>query len=562
MGTTGAAPAPDPGASRKRKQTSVTPGFAGASPTPLDTLFILFASVFLLLLLLWILYGDRYGHLPGWVEDSVKGIWSKVIVGAGAAGTLALRKWLYKSTPSPNYLLWIPGITILLIGTLFLVKQVMPAPPPTPTTASTHYHLPIRFSAEPLQADNALNTSDAREISFRPQDAKRPIYIPLDKPEELGLYSYDDVNVPDSGEFKAEIIHRAILSHLVNTALDSREYLLCIKNNPKKPFPSSFSSDSTKPMLKLACSKDPKTGEKRCLSVDQGPGYLMSCDDIAENRGLLPVVYAASAEQAREPRWVVPSLDTLDKMTDRERVGYTRFYVSFTPAGQAASADQYYYVVRVNDKTIFIDGFSPEKFIYPLQKGTTNWISFGLENLNFTGQYEGFEKLQLTIVFLNGESEVYRQELQRNYVALRDAPEVTIDSPIGAFHWNGKYVVPKNEDKYEVLLASANCGDPVQRECIDRTMNAKVHFDQGGLKFNDKPIVMVVRPPLRIPPSYGLALGQIQPTSQVQFTFSEDEAKRLCHWALEQRGKSAAGNLIQSNLRIYEVATKGYSPCN
>jgi len=290
----------------------------------------------------------------------------------------------------------------------------------------------------------------------------------------------------------------------------------------------------------------------------------MDCSASAQqHRGIRPVVYAAAPnEQPREPGWVVPSLETLEKMTDRERVGYTRFYVSFTPAGEAATADHYYYILRVNEKPIYVDGFLPDRTVYPLAQGSTNWISFALENLNFTGQYEGYEKLRMEVIFLKGENVVYRQQLARDYIALRPAPEVTIDSPIGAFHWSGEYVAPKNENKYEILLASANCGDPVQQECIDRTMRAKTQFDSAGLRFDGREILMVVRPPLRIPPSYGLALGVEQPTKQVQFTFNADEAAQLCHWAVQQIGTSAAGNLIQPNLRRYEVATRGYSPCN
>ena len=564
MTVNGAAqPARDPGSPPKPKRTPANRGITGANPTPLDSLFILFASVFLLLLLLWIasqLAGrDLFTQLPPWVNDVVKGIWSKVIVGTGTAGTLALRKWLYKSTPSPNYLLWIPGFTIFFMLALFLVKLLVPAlPEPT-----THFRLPIRFSAKPLQAD--LTTSDTKEISIRrtlPKKDLRPIYIPLDQPEEKGLYSYE-VDVPGSGEFQAEIMHRAVQSRLVASAVHDYEYLLCIKNNPKKPFPANLSTESPNPLIQLSCSKDPNSDDTKCLSVGGGPGYLMSCDDVAQNAGPLPAVYAAEpSEQARKPGWVVPSLETLDKMTDRERVGYTRFYVSFTPTGQAAAADRYYYILRVNDKPIYVDGFLPEKIIYPLQKGATNWISFALENLNFTGQNEGYEKLHLDIVFLRGEDEIYRQEFGRDYVALRSAPEVTKDSPVGTFRWTGEYVAPKNENKYEVMLASSNCSDPSDRGCVDRAMNAKTKFDQAGLKFNGQPIVMVVRPPLRIPPSYGLTLGVVQPTSQVQFTFNAEEAAQVCHWAMQQIGTSAAGNLIQPNLRRYEVATRGYSPCN
>ncbi len=556
---------PEPG----RRVPPRRPAADSNKPTPLDTLFIVFVSAFLLLLLLWIagqLAGrDLFTELPGWMKSAVNGIWSKVLLGAGSAGALALRKWMYGSRPSPNYLLWIPAFMIFFAVALFLLKQVVRVAPVPPTT---HYHLPIQFSAKPLEAD--LKTLDNKEVSFwlrAPEKADGPIYIPLAKPEDAGLYSYA-IDVPSAGMFEAEVVHRAVQSALVPSALHDYEYLLCVKDNPNKPFPADFSPESSGTLLRLSCSKDTKSSDGKCTSTDGGKGYLMSCDDplaasVALDTGLLPLAYADTPPaHGRDEGWVVPSLQTLDKMTDRERVGYTRFTVKFDATGAAVTAEHYYYSLRVNDKPIYVDGFSPDKFTYPLQKGTANWIGFGLENLNFTGQYEGYEKLELEIVFLDNSGTVAsRQPLQRDYIALRDAPEVIKSSPLGTFTWTGAYVPPKNENKYEILLASANCGTPVERECIDRTMNAKTQFDKSGLKYDDKSVVMVVRPPLRIPPSYGLALGLIQPTSQVQFTFSAEEAAQVCSWAGEQIGKSKGGNLIQPNLRRYEVATRGYSPC-
>ena len=293
-----------------------------------------------------------------------------------------------------------------------------------------------------------------------------------------------------------------------------------------------------------------------CLPGHDDPGYVVSCDKHSvTSEWMVPLAFAdAPAPQLREAGWVVPSLETLEKMTDRDRVGFTRFDVIFTPNETLVGASRYYFMLRVNGQPVYINGLLPERIHYPLEMGKTNTISFALENLNFTGQYDGYEKLQLSVIFQHDDRLVRRQDLERNYVALRDAPDVVLPSESGTFRWKGTYIVPKNENKYEVLLASSGAE-------VSPAMAAKTRFDEAKLTFKEQPVVMVVRPPLRQPPSYGLALGVVQPTSQVKFTFNAAEASELCQWALLQVGKGAGGKLIKPDLRRYEVATRGYSAC-
>jgi hypothetical protein len=78
-------------------------------------------------------------------------------------------------------------------------------------------------------------------------------------------------------------------------------------------------------------------------------------------------------------------VDTLEKMTDRERVGYTRFDISFTPGSTIQSAHQYYFRLQVNGQPVYINGLLPERVHFPFSAVSTNTLSFALENLNFTG---------------------------------------------------------------------------------------------------------------------------------------------------------------------------------
>jgi len=274
--------------------------------------------------------------------------------------------------------------------------------------------------------------------------------------------------------------------------------------------------------------------------------------------GLVPAVLAAEPEeQQREPGWDVPSLEVLEGMKENERFGYTRFYVSFAPEGSAAGADHYYFVLRVNNQPIYINGLSPGLARYSLQRGVTNWISFGLENLNFAGQYAGKEKLHLTVVFMQGDKEIHRQEAEREHVALRDAAEIPpIETGTGTFTWTGKYVVPKNENKYELFLGSSTRAE--------LAMNAKTEFDKLKLSIKDYRAVLVVRPPLpkKHNPNYGMVVGLVLPSSQVQFTFNAEESHDLCQWAAENAGKGPAGRLIRTDYSRYEIAADKAVPCN
>jgi len=448
----------------------------------------------------------------------------------------------------------------MLIAGLVAVKQLIPALPGPPMA-----HVPIRFTLDPIQTLQATAESDDEvrlEIVSPPpplwkKGSFQIMYLVPDGPKH-NSYSQDfDVPTSEAANFDAEINHRSLTGHAVGP-WHGYEYRICVRARPGHGFPPPGGVNLTDALIRLACVKD-----GTCPRSPDDPGYVLSCDEpvVSSDLRLVPTVFAAERTdaQSHEAGWVVPSLDTLTKMPEQGRPSYTRFDVTFTPGGPVSQADRYYYIAKVNGQPVYIDGFLPERTIFPLQHGP-NWITFALENLNFTGQYDGYEKLQLTVVFLQGEKILYQQELQRDYVALRPVPETVTESSVGSFRWSGSYVA-QMRNRYEILLASAPCGDPPRKDCIDRATFAKSQFDRGGLKFADHPVVMIVRPPARKPDAYGLALGLVQPTAQVQFTFNANEAAELCHWAAAHAGDGKAGKLIRPDLNRYEVETRDYKHC-
>lgn len=102
------------------------------NPTPLDVTFILFASIALVVLILSfapVRGAQPFQNIPGWLVGAVSSFWNRLFVGAGALGSLALRKWIDRS-PAPNYLVWISVFTVgLLAAVLFSAALVIPPPP-------------------------------------------------------------------------------------------------------------------------------------------------------------------------------------------------------------------------------------------------------------------------------------------------------------------------------------------------------------------------------------------------------------------------------------------------
>ena len=116
-------PSPEPNADQRSSTRT--------NPTPLDAIFILFASVALTVLILSfsaVRGAQPFQNIPGWLVSAVSNFWNRLFVGAGTLGTLGLRRWFDRS-PAPNYLIWIPVFTVgLLAAVLFSAALVIPPP--------------------------------------------------------------------------------------------------------------------------------------------------------------------------------------------------------------------------------------------------------------------------------------------------------------------------------------------------------------------------------------------------------------------------------------------------
>lgn len=108
------------------------PATRGNNPTPLDVIFILFASVALVFFILSFsaVQGAEFFQHAQWLIHAVSNVWGRLSIGAGTLGSLGLRKWLDRS-PTPNYLLWIPLFTASLLAAILFTLAIT-IPPPRP----------------------------------------------------------------------------------------------------------------------------------------------------------------------------------------------------------------------------------------------------------------------------------------------------------------------------------------------------------------------------------------------------------------------------------------------
>jgi len=282
-----------------------------------------------------------------------------------------------------------------------------------------------------------------------------------------------------------------------------------------------------------------------CQHESTTPRWFEFCETAASNRYdfLSPLVGTVHAQAGSED-WAIPSLKVLQEREDLFGIGYTHFKVEAAEA-MNKDYDGFYYDITVNGRKANINGLQgsfrarSHDFSKPIS------IEFGLQNLNFSGVKDGCDEISLTLNFVkDGESVGEPVTLRRSYVALRDARVKDIGSGGIQYRWSGKYQrAPKMYDT-EVFISSILIaknldleGNKAAIESAKQNISAmKQDFDSLGLVFEGRPLVAVIRPPLT-QVSYGLAIGMVEETQQIRFTYESSTAKRLKAFLLEQRSR-------------------------
>jgi hypothetical protein len=509
-----------------RKQEQTSSGFV-------DAIGILLVAVPLALVILalgaQIAGQDALAALPQWLTQAGKSIWTWATGGAGVI-TSVLRtrgKDLWRA-----YLCWMLGTAFALIICTLGVARAMRAPRPIATGTLA---LRMHFRSNSIASPAAANT----EPSWFRFDQLEPNNLTGQSPgfavNKNGTVQPQDVLVdfPAHGKRFVARVSKAITESIggVVGEIQQKPWSICLRRKDKDP------GDRVAVFANLDCAEG-----HGCKTSEMGdPGWVEGCEAAVANASA-PLFFFGVAEAASDggPGWRVPSLATLRRLEPNRRSGYTEFNIRSESLVGVSDADTVYYDIKVNTATVLIDGLPKWSVGLPFDPAKGLEFDFGLENLNFSGADGGCEHIEVALSFRKKDREVKRIEISRLYAALRNPMRVTRDIGQGSkFAWGGKYVRPAAEGKIEVLAGAVNHVDQAQRW--------KLLIDRAGLKYQGQSIVGVIRPPLRVPEYYGLAIGLTLPSGQVQFTFNRASAAPLRAYLASLRSTNAGKAVFQSD---------------
>ena len=312
--------------------------------------------------------------------------------------------------------------------------------------------------------------------------------------------------------------------------------------------------------------------EGRCEHDTLSPRWFDQCTAASNKTSLAPqnqssmlsdfftVSSAAFAQNTVSEVWHVPSLETLQARADVFGQGYTQFTIaSKMPAN--VDADGYFVSLTVNGQAVHIDGMPPSFMTEPLKAGANIDFNFALQNLNFSGVDAGCDTITAALQFVkNGKLVGEPVRFRRSYVALRDARVKTMQWGDNTLTWTGKFVrAPRqydNEFFAQSIVIPGGLSKLKNTAKIARAQASitemKARFDNLNLKFAGNRLVAVIRPPLT-QTSYGLAVGMVEPTGQIRFTFKYTEAKELRDQIMDQRSDPRIRRAVDKGAFIYSV---------
>lgn len=313
-----------------------------------------------------------------------------------------------------------------------------------------------------------------------------------------------------------------------------------------------------------------------CRPVGQTRGWLRTCAGVAQiNTGPLGQQYAQVesnvATDARPmtnnaPRWVTPSVDTLTAQPG-EQVGWTYFKLR-TDAFRKPDITGIELALSVNGVPVDEDGLTPAQRPEPNDPSQPFDAFFALQTLNFEGRDSGCDTISVSLTPLladGGRGTPLTTHLL--YTALRNQPNRTEQSGDATLTWSATVIRPAREWRHWAFLNSyAFRTDDMASK---RTVTARIEADKNWLDrqhwtYGGAQIRGVVRPPLTIrqgSAAFGLAVGLVQPSGQVRFTFSEAEARAIGQSMIRRRSANAeAGRIINPQPYIYQAPSGGVTP--
>ena len=239
---------------------------------------------------------------------------------------------------------------------------------------------------------------------------------------------------------------------------------------------------------------------------------------------LFPGAYAQKySKQNPVKGWTVPNLKTLQEKND---IGYTRIKItgqSLPPAFK--DANKFSYSITVNGEPIFIDGLLPKYLLKDFKYHDGFLLEFGLENLNFSGTKDGFEAIDVRLIFYQNEKVLSELTLSFDYIALRSSPPTIIPTEDGSrIQWEATNNTPQESENQIITYSSTE---------ISAAKKVKLSIDHRSLNYKNLSVIGILRPPLPPNKNYGVMMGLQLPTKQVKFTFNFADAKEFLTWIRE-----------------------------
>ena len=272
---------------------------------------------------------------------------------------------------------------------------------------------------------------------------------------------------------------------------------------------------------------------RSCILADDDrwarPTSVCESSKVASS-GFVATAYADVVQQLNAVSWVSPSIETLQtqRKTGKSR-GFTEFTLTSDSLPGLKNADRVHYGIRVNGTPVYINSLPWEAYSMPFDAGKGVNILFGLENLDFAGQYQGYEHIEVVLGFTAQDRSVKNASFLLKYIALRDELnwETVRDHDI-ALRWKATYNAGQSEDVYQVFVFSDTN--------IKAAENLKRQIDRTNFSMNGETIVAIIRPELHISgqsgsvknSNFGVVLGKRQPSGQIKFSFDDATSRELC----------------------------------
>jgi hypothetical protein len=474
---------------------------------PLDAVVILLLACSLTLFLLWLAgqvsRNQVVTQLPDFIVKGFGAIWACL---TGTCASVLLARLRSSDSPRPNYIFWCFGSTILLLSLVFGSAYLVHGSAPDPSLDNQILvKLWVKFSQQNLPVLNFIE----KYPHFR-----QPRQL---NAERDGYYQeYVDWPLTAQQEERVDILPVSFgPSELVNSA--DPPITVCFKGNPHRP--------TNNPPLEVHMQCKEAGG---CSLSSDDYGWAAECAKQAEAHlmffSLTPKVFAEAAlEGDSKPGWRVPSLTTLQHMPSGNIIGYTEFNLKSESLVGLDQADSFRYEIYANGLPLYVDGLPPEDMREEFNPAKGFDFSFGIENLDFSGQDNGCENIQVALEFLKGDQSIRKLLLTRSYAALRDAVVEQVQPAEGVrFVWSGKYRKLNAADRTEIFALSTSD--------LNEAKRFSARLKDAHLSYNGMDVVGVLRPPLN-KPQYGVIIGLRQPTGQVKFIFSIAVAKEILGWA-------------------------------